>query len=177
MASVSAAPKAYSNDKTPFTEAHEVGKANIIVKFNALAAGFTPANANISVGDQIADLRSGCFGPCGKISKKYKNKKGTFYTITGGLKNGRNKISTANDCIKLHAVNEYIRNKNSKCWYKVIGYGKNNLICAQVFEKQGNQPKIQRCFSTPPLDRKLLACYYLYSVTSYSFNYVMLRCC
>ena len=138
-ASTQVPKKPYVHDKTPFIQKHVLG-ATVQITYTDLNSNFSPGvKSAIVVGDYVVDTsgKTVYSGKCTKISKKYKNKTGVFVTIAKALKNGRNKISNEKACIKAHAINQFVRNKQSKQWYCVKAQKKNHVECARVFELPG----------------------------------------
>ena len=125
----------YAGNKTPFIQKHVLGEETIALTYLDLAQNFTPElNTPIVVGDYVCDTSSGVSGPVIKISKKYKNKRGVFYTLQGAQKSGRNKISPKSQYVKTHSINEFVRNKQSLHWYCVKVRHSDHIECHQVFE-------------------------------------------
>ena len=139
MASTTSPQKPYQHSKTPFLQKHALGKETVEFTYNELAKNFSPTqNTTIAVGDYIADISgTGWSGTCSKISKKYKNKKGVFYTLEKALRNGRNKISTQSVCVKTHTINEFVQNKTSADWYQLKKRTSKVFQAVQVFEVPG----------------------------------------
>ena len=114
--------EAYKDEQTPFLSKHTCGKEPITVSASTFHRAYGPTQLV-----QVGELAAACYGAVnivGEIQQIIKKNGKVYVTFV----NKANKLYLFEKCVRLPVINEFVRHKQTKKWYKVHSVGANGAL-------------------------------------------------